>query len=193
MFAGVNIPDLSFPATPENAVSSARMFLSHPSTFITASDPRIFHDDEIVIHDQSTGTIYTPEDYPQLFKDAGLSWALPIANRHIGGVPFADPAHFPNVDVYAEEGSGIETLVGLGLTDLTVGQLVTGTTEFFTRDGDINQEDITNNAVNAWSAMRCWHFSLTDNPGVNHFELPSNLTVLARLIADANAPRSNCR
>jgi hypothetical protein len=77
-------------------------------------------------------------------------------------------------------------------TPLTVGQLVTGTTEFFTRDGDVNQEDITNDAVNAWSAMSCWHFNLTDNPGVNHFELPSNPDVLARLIADANAPRSNC-
>jgi lecithin-cholesterol acyltransferase len=70
--------------------------------------------------------------------------------------------------------------------------LVTGTTEFFTRDGDINQEDITNDAVNAWSAMSCWHFSLTDNPGVNHFELPSNLGVLGRLIEDAAAPRSHC-
>jgi lecithin-cholesterol acyltransferase len=192
MFVGVNIPDLSFPVTPENGVSSARMFLSHPSTFITASDPRIFHDEEIIIHDQSTDTFYTPEDYPRLFDDSGLSWVKPIADYYIGGVPFADPAHFPNVDVYAEKGSGIDTLVGLGLTDLTVGQLVTGTTEFFTRDGDINQEDITNDAVNAWSAMSCWHFSLTDNPGVNHFELPSNPGVLARLIADANEPRSNC-
>jgi lysophospholipase-3 len=192
MFVGLNIPDLSFPATPENAVSSARMFLSHPSTFITASDPRIFHDDEIIIHDQSTDAFYTPEDYPRLFDDAGLSWVKPIADYYIGGVPFADPAHFPNVDVYAEKGSGIDTLVGLGLTDLTVGQLVTDTTEFFTRDGDINQEDITNDAVNAWTAMSCWHFSLTDNPGVNHFQLPSNPAVLARLITDANAPRSNC-
>ena len=40
--------------------------------------------------------------------------------------------------------------------------------------------------------MDCWHFSLTDNPGVNHFELPSNPGVLARLIANANAPRSDC-
>ena len=30
MFVGVNLPDLAFPATPENGVSSARMFLSHP-------------------------------------------------------------------------------------------------------------------------------------------------------------------
>jgi lysophospholipase-3 len=192
MFAGVNIPDLSFPATPENAVSSARMFLSHPSTFITASDPRIFGDQEVVIRDQSTGTDYTPEDWPALFEDAGIPWAIPIGDAYIGGVPFADPAHFPNVDVYAEKGSGIETLVGLGLTDLTIGQQVVGTTEFITRDGDVNQEDLTNDAVAVWAGMACHHFSLTDNPGVTHFELPSNPAVLARLIANANAPRSDC-
>ena len=192
MFVGVNIPDLLFPATPENAVSSARMFLSHPSTFITASDPRIFGDDEDIIHDQSTDVTYTPEDYHALFDDAGIPWANAIADYYIGFAAFADPAHFPNVDVYAEKGSGIETLVGLGLTDLTIGQLVTGSTEFFTRDGDINQEDITNDAVAVWAGMACHHFSLTDNPGVNHFELPSNPAVLARLIADANALRSDC-
>jgi len=192
MFIGTNIPDLSLPATPENAVSSARMFLSHPSTFITASDPQIFGDREVVIRDQSTGTDYTPEDWPALFEDAGILWAIPIGDAYIGGVPFADRAHFPNVDVYAEKGSGLETLVGLGLADLTIGQQVTDTTEFLTRDGDFNQEDLTNDAVSAWSAMRCWHFSLTDNPGVNHFELPGNADVLARLIADANAPRSSC-
>jgi lysophospholipase-3 len=192
MFVGVNLVDLLFPATPENAVSSARMFLSHPSTFITASDPDIFGDQEIIMHDQSTDTFYTPEDYPALFDDAGLGWANPIADYYIGFAKFADPAHFPNVDVYAEKGSGLETLVGLGLTDLTVGQLVTGTTEFFTRDGDINQEDLTNDAVAVWANMDCWHFSLTDNPGVNHFELPADPDVLARLVADANAPRSDC-
>ena len=149
MFVGLNISDLTFPVTPENGVSSARMFLSHPSTFITASDPRIFGDREIVIRDQSTGVDYTPKDYRALLDDAGLSWVKPIANFYIGGVPFADRAHFPNVDVYAEKGSGIETLVGLGLANLDVGQLVTSTTELLTRDGDINQEDITNDAVRA--------------------------------------------
>jgi lecithin-cholesterol acyltransferase len=192
MFVGVNISDLGFPATPENAISSATMFLSHPSTFITASDPRIFGDDEIVIRDQSTGTDYTPQDYHALFDDAGLSWVNPIADYYIGGVPFADPDHFPNVDVYAEKGSGIETLVGLGLADLTVGQLVTDTTEFFTRDGDVNQEDITNDAVRVWQAMPCFHFSLTDNPGVDHFALPSNAAVLGRLLVDLARPRSHC-
>ena len=80
MFVGVNLPDLAFPATPENGVSSARMFLSHPSTFMTASDPRIFGHDEIVIRDQSTGTDYTPADYHALFDDAGLPWANAIAD-----------------------------------------------------------------------------------------------------------------
>ena len=65
------------------------MFLSHPSTFMTASDPKIFGDDEIVIRDQSTGTDYTPADYPALFDDAGLSWVKPIADYYIGGVAFA--------------------------------------------------------------------------------------------------------
>ena len=64
---------------------------------------------------------------------------------------------------------------------------------FFTRDGDANQEDLTNDAVRAWSAMRCFHFSLTDSPGVDHFSLPSNPGVLERLLADLARPRSHCR
>ena len=82
MFVGVNIPDLPFPATPENGVSSARMFLSHPSTFITASDPRIFGDDEMIIRDQSTGTDYTPAGLAALFDDAGLPWAIRSPSLH---------------------------------------------------------------------------------------------------------------
>ena len=78
------------------------------------------------------------------------------------------------------------------MSDLTVGQLVTDTTEFFTRDGDVNQEDITNDAVAVWAGMTCHHFSLTDNPGVNHFELPADPDVLARLIANAATPRTAC-
>jgi lecithin-cholesterol acyltransferase len=40
--------------------------------------------------------------------------------------------------------------------------------------------------------MSCFHFSLTDNPGVNHFELPSDSDVLDRLLADLGRPRSHC-
>jgi lecithin-cholesterol acyltransferase len=40
--------------------------------------------------------------------------------------------------------------------------------------------------------MRCYRFSLTDNPGVNHFELPGNTTVLKRLVTKLKRPRSRC-
>ena len=74
-------------------------------------------------------------------------------SHYIGFVQFIDPEHFPNVDVYAEQGSGIDTAVGIGLNELSPGQLLYASTPFFTRDGDVNQEDITNNAVSAWSSM----------------------------------------
>jgi lecithin-cholesterol acyltransferase len=191
-FTGLDVTDFSLPTTPETALAGAEMMLRNPSSYMSASDPSIFGDQETVVEDFSTGKTYTPEDYHELFDDAGLSWVKPIADHYIGFVKFADPASFPNVDVYAEKGSGLETLIGLGLDDLSVGQVVDGSNTFFTRDGDINQEDITNEAVGAWAAMPCFHFSLTDSPGVNHFELPSDPGVLARLLVDVAAPRSDC-
>src|SRR4051794_5287730 len=191
-FTGINIQDFTFPSTVENARSSARMYLSTPSSYMSSADPRIFDRRETVVADTSTGRTYTPSDYRRLFGDAGLRDARELADRYIGFVDFADRAHFPDVDVYAEKGSGIETVVGLGLRSLRVGQLVDASTPLFTRDGDVNQEDITNDAVGAWRAMRCFRFSLTDNPGVDHFSLPSNAGVLSRLVADANRPRSRC-
>src|SRR5438876_4398511 len=192
-FTGLNIIDFSFPTTKENAESSSRMYLSSPSTYMSSGDPRIFGDREIVVSDASTGRTYTPQDYGRLFEDARLPQAEEIADYYIGFVKFADSAHFPNVDVYAEKGSGIATVVGIQLHDLSVGQLLNASTLFFTRDGDVNQEDITNNAVLAWQAMPCFHFSLTDNPGIDHFSLPSNPRVLARLVTDLSRPRSACR
>jgi lysophospholipase-3 len=192
-FTGLNIIDFSFPTTKANAESSARMYLSSPSTYMSSADPQVFGVRETVVKDTSTGSTYTPQDYPRLFKDAGLPQAEEIADYYIGFVKFTDPAHFPYVDVYAEKGSGIATVVGIQLQDLTVGQLLTASTHFFMRDGDVNQEDITNNAVRAWQAMPCFHFSLTDNPGVDHFSLPSNANVLARLVTNLGRPRSNCQ
>jgi len=194
MFTGLNIEDFSFPATKENAESSARMYLSAPSTYMSAADPRVFHDQEVVVQDTSTGSTYTPKNYARLFDDAGLKQAKEIANYYIGFLKMSSPASFPNIDVYAEKGSGIATVVGAPLPDLSVGQVIDpNTTQFFIRDGDINQEDITNSAVLAWQSMRCFHFSLTDNPGIDHFSLPGNSDVLARLVADAALPRTNCR
>jgi lecithin-cholesterol acyltransferase len=192
VFTGLNVQDFSFPSTPENARSSSLMLLSAPSSYMSMGDPRIFDSRETVVEDLATGKTYTPADFHTLFDDAVLPTAAALADHYIGFVQFADPAHFPNVDVYAEKGSGIDTVVGLGLHGLSPGQLLDASTPLFTRDGDVNQEDITNDAVSAWSAMRCHHFSLTDNPGVDHFSLPSNPALLARLVADANAPRSFC-
>jgi lecithin-cholesterol acyltransferase len=191
-FTGLDVTDFTLPTTPETALAGAEMMLRNPSSYMSASDPSIFGDQETVVEDFSTGKTYTPEDYHELFDDAGLSWVKPIADHYIGFVKFADPASFPNVDVYAEKGSGLETLVGLGLDDLSVGQVVDDSNTFFTRDGDINQEDITNDAVGVWTAMPCFHFSLTDSPGVNHFELPSDPGVLSRLLVDVASPRSHC-
>ena len=191
-FTGLDVRDFTLPTTAATAKAGAEMMLRNPSSYMSASDPRIFDSLETVVADASTGKTYTPSDYRQLFDDAHLGWAKEIADHYIGFVDFADPSAFPNVDVYAEKGSGIETLVGIGLDDLSVGQVVDDSNPQFTRDGDINQEDLTNDAVGVWSAMRCFHFSLTDNPGVDHFSLPSDPGVLARLVADVQRPRSHC-
>jgi lecithin-cholesterol acyltransferase len=191
-FTGLEVTDFTFPTTPETARAGAEMMLRNPSSYMSASDPRIFDRLETVVTDASTGRSYTPSDYRRLFDDAGLSWAKEIADHYIGFVDFADPSAFPNVDVYAEKGSGIDTPVGIGLDDLSVGQVLDASNPIFTRDGDINQEDITNDAVRVWQAMPCFHFSLTDNPGVDHFALPSAPAVLGRLLVDLTRPRSRC-
>jgi lecithin-cholesterol acyltransferase len=121
-----------------------------------------------------------------------MGWAKDIADYYVGFVKFADPVSFPAVDVYAEKGSGVQTVVGARLSNLTPGQIVDASTKFFTRDGDGNQEDITNDAVLAWQAMRCFHFSLTDNPGVDHFSLPSDPNVLRRLLVDLARLHQRC-
>jgi lecithin-cholesterol acyltransferase len=192
MFTGLNIENFSYPTTRANAVSSARMFLSSPASYMSSADPSVFGNREVVLKDAATGVKYTPAAYRRLFKDAHLRDALQIAKHYIGFVKFADRADFPDVDVTAELGSGIPTVVGAVLPSLTVGQVVTPKTVFYKRDGDINQEDITNTAIRVWRAMRCYRFSLTDNPGVNHFALPSNHKVLQRLIADLARRRSRC-
>jgi len=169
------------------------MYISQPSTYMSMSDPDIFGRREVVVQNEATGRSYTPRDYRRLIADAGLGPAVrAMANHYIGFVKFADRRHFPNVDVYAEKGSGIDTVVGSRLADLSVGQAI-DPANFITAGGDINQEDITNNAVRVWRKMKCFRFSLTDNPGVNHFALAVDPSVLGRLITDLKRPRSHCR
>jgi lysophospholipase-3 len=189
-FTGLNVADFGFPTDPANAASSALMYQSHPSSYMSSSDPAIFHNQEVVV--RTPGRDYTPQDYPDLFQDAGLTLSQELAAYYIGFVEFADPAHFPNVDIYAEKGSGIETAVGLELPDLTVGQLAGNPPSFIIRLGDINQEDITNDSVQVWENMTCFRFELTDNPGVNHFELVSKPEILQRLLVNLQRPKSVC-
>ena len=133
---------------------------------------------------------YTPRDYHQLITDAKVDWTKDIATTTSASTRPPTQTHYPNVDVYAEKGSGIPTVVGARLDNLTSGQVVTPATTLLTRDGDGNQY-ITNNAVLAWRTMRCSHFSLTDNPGVDHFALPSNPYVLHRLLVNVTPTRQH--
>src|SRR6185503_19665443 len=192
LFSGLNIIDFSLPTDPAQAKTSARLYLTNPSTYMSAADPDVFGRREVVLKNSTTGKQYTPADFRELLRDAGLERLLPLAEHYIGFVKFTDRAHFPNVDVYAEKGSGISTQIGAILPNLTLGQVIDVNTQLILAPGDINQEDITNNAVLVWQAMRCFRFSLTDNAGVNHFELPSNTALLDRLVANAARPPSDC-
>lgn len=194
-FTGLNTTDFLFPTDAANAASSAAMYLTHPSSYMSAADPAVFGNQEVVIETLRGGPkSYTPRDNLRLFQDAGLGLAQELAPYYTGFVKFADPASFPNVDVYAEKGSGIPTVVGVRLNDLTAGQVLNihNPNSFFTRDGDINQEDITNDSIAVWQNMSCFRFELTDNPGVDHFSLPSNQAVLQRLLANLKRTRSVC-
>jgi lysophospholipase-3 len=194
MFTGFNVQDFGFPASAANAGSSTARLLSSPSTYMSAADPAIFGNREVIVKNASTGRVYTPLTYDKLFKDAGLTWQRQLARHYIGFVKFADRSDFPNVDVYAEKGSGIQTLVGAVLPNLKVGQVLDpNKAHFFTRDGDVNQEDLTNNAVLAWKSMKCYHFSLTDNKGVDHFSLPGSAHLLTRLVANLSLPKTRCK
>ncbi len=192
LFTGLNIIDFSLPTDPAQAKTSATLYLTNPSTYMSAADPEVFGRQEVVLKNSTTGKEYTPADYRQLLADAGLQRLRPIADHYIGFVEFDDRAHFPYVDVYAEKGSGIPTQIGAVLPNLTVGQVIDPNTQLILAPGDINQEDLTNLAVGVWRAMKCFHFSLTDNPNVNHFELPGNPNVLTRLVAAAARERSEC-
>ncbi len=190
LFTGLDINDLSYPVDTESARISALMFQSQPATYMSASDPAVFKNEEVVI--QAGSVNYTPQHYRKLFRDAGLALAEEIGPYYIGFIRFQQPPYFPNVDVYAEKGSGLDTLVGIGLPDLTVGQLVDNVTQLFFLPGDGNQEYITNDSVVAWEKMDCFHFELNDNPGIDHGSLPSNPAVLGRLLANLQRPKSVC-
>lgn len=189
-FTGLNVRDFKFPETVENADSSARMYQSHPSTYMSSAAPVVFRDFVVVLRDASTGVAYTPKDHQQIFQDAGLSLARELAAHYIGFVKFTPP-FFPNVDVNIEIGSGLETVVGAELPDLTTGQPL-GAAPGFVRDGDANQEDITNESIRVWQSMPCYRFTFNNNKGVDHFALPRDRAVLNRLLSNLQRLKSVC-
>ena len=192
MFLGFNDNDISYPSDPANAISSATMYLSAPMSYATAPDPAYFGDQIVVMRGAETGKEYTPQDYRQMFEDAGLPVAAEIADYYLGFIEFLPP-HYPNVDVYAEIGSGFETTVGIELPNLSLGHLLSDVSNWIMwPDGDLNQESITNESVRVWESMPCYHFELNDNPGVNHYVIPDDPGVLSRLVAHLQMPKSTC-
>lgn len=194
VFTGVEIPSaFALPTTVAEAHSSARLIALSPSTWMSAADPAVFGRREVVIKNQATGRRYTPADTDRLLHDAGLDSLTPMVQHYLGFVKFADPGHFPDVDVSAEKGSGLATQVGIVLPTLAIGQVVDpATADFINLPGDNNQEYITNDAVRVWHRMRCYRFRLTDNPGVSHLGLISDPGVIRRLLSDLEHPRSHC-
>lgn len=193
LFTGLNISTFSYPTSQRNSQSSARLYLSSPSTYLTAADPDYFRKREVVVEDSSTGRQYTPADYSRLFADATWDWAKPIAEYYFGFVRFSERRWFPGVDTTAEKGSGLPTRVGVVLPSMTAGQVLdTATTPFLDATGDRDQESITNDATGVWRGMDCHRFRLRDNPGVDHYELPTDPAVLRRLFADLERDPSDC-
>jgi lysophospholipase-3 len=65
-------------------------------------------------------------------------------------------------------------------------------TNVFLRDGDGVEADIANESILAWEKMRCYHFELNNNPGVHHYDLPADSSLLDRLLTHLQQPRSEC-
>jgi lecithin-cholesterol acyltransferase len=194
LFTGVEVAaGFSLPTTPATARASARLAALSPATWMSASDPAVFGRREVIVKNRATGRSYTPADTYRLLHDAGLDSIKPVVTHYLGFVKFADPKHFPDVDVSAEKGSGLPTEVGIVLPDLTTGQVVDpATANFINLPGDSNQEYITNNAVRVWHRMRCHRFRLTNNPAISHLGLFSDPGVIHRLLGDLARPRSRC-
>lgn len=192
IFTGIDVSaGFAFPATPATARSSARLAARSPATWMSAPDPAVFGRREVVV--RSHGRSYTPADTAKLLRAAGLRSLTPMAEHYLGLVRFRGRAHFPDVDVTAEKGSGLPTQVGVVLPDLRRGQVLDpATADFIDRPGDGNQEFITNDAVRVWRHMRCHRFRLIDNPGVDHLGLTTDPHVLARLLRDLRRPRARC-
>ena len=191
LFTGLNVNDFTVPTDPENAASSAAMYQTWPSMYFVAPDPLVYKKQVVVIGIQG-GEQYTALKYRQLFRDADMSLSRELADYYIGLVRFATPQYFPNVDVYAEIGTGLPTVVGVELKELKVDTWADNVTDVFLRDGDGVVEDIANESILVWEKMRCYHFELNNNAEVHHYDLPADEGLLNRLLIHLQQPRSEC-
>ena len=157
------------------------MYQSWPSTYFVAPDP-FFYKKEVVAIGIQGGEQYTALNYRQLFRDAGMPLARELADYYIGFVKFRTPQYIPNVDVYAEVGTSLPTMVGVELKELKVGTWDDNVTDLFLRDGDGVESDIANESILAWERMRDYHFEVNVNPYVHHFDLPADEALLIRLL-----------
>ncbi len=192
LFTGANHSTASNPIDAANALSSAIMHESHPSTYALSSSPALFGDQEVVIRSAATQADYTAADNQQLFLDGGLTLAQQFGGYYVDFAA-ALAVTFPHVDTYAETGSGIPTVVGAELQNLSQGQLLTDTTTYYYRDGDGIMEDLSVNSIAAWGGMPCYRFEWTDTPGLHHLAQPFAPEVLARLVTNAQRPKSECQ
>ena len=192
----------SYETDPELAKLSVAMWLSWPAAYMSVPDPKVIGNKEVVIRDLSTGKSYTPKDYRQLFRDAGLDDWLEVAKYYIGFVEFATPRWFPYVDVYAEVGDGLPTGVGVEVTSLQTVQLLTygDPTPWIIVPGDSMMAYLNSSAVTLWQKMHCYHFEFNNNtfdavsnPFVDHFFLPVAPDVMGRLLQHLQQPASSCR
>jgi lecithin-cholesterol acyltransferase len=79
----------SYPTDPANVASSAAMYASHPSSYMSAADPAYFGDQEVVIRVVPGGRDYTPADAEQLFKHAGLELAQKMPRTTLASSSFS--------------------------------------------------------------------------------------------------------
>jgi hypothetical protein len=96
--------------------SAAATFETWPSTYFSAAQPAVFGN--ILTLVETPEKNYTSLDYSELYADAGLTLAPVLTPKYLGLVT---PKMFPEVAVYSFYGSGISTVVGIVLNNLTVG------------------------------------------------------------------------
>lgn len=110
LFQGLSVPDSNF------LPSAAATFQTWPSTYFSNAQPQTFGDIETTIATPTKN--YTALTFTELATDAGLTLALQLSPLFTGLVK---PTRFPNVTVLSFYGSGLDTVVGLKLRNLSIG------------------------------------------------------------------------